>query len=273
MPQNKVNITRPDGYHDFLDDFYDGAKAVSPAALRTKIRKFLESYNVSASSFQTVIGVNAGSYSKFMTGHYKDKWAATQNGTYNGAAYFFWVQDKLGDDSIVKKLKAVSGATGASGGASAAGAKPAAKLPLPTLEDYNEHATDPVYMTPKEVRAEISKLKSKYKMSNADLARAVWPTTASGTSQPGAAVGNFLNKGGEFGGEDMCFYKPCARYCEAMRVHLGLPKSKKRKQLEAETLPGRQPFLGLNPNKKYLMAPGWTFGKDAMGRDFINTSP
>lgn len=42
----------------------------------------METYNVAATSFQKVIGVNPGSYNTFMTGKYKDPWAATMNGTY-----------------------------------------------------------------------------------------------------------------------------------------------------------------------------------------------
>ena len=276
MPASKVTITRPSNYHEYLEEYESGTiKALSPAALRTKIRKFLETYNVSASSFQQVIGVNPGSYSTFMTGHYKDKWSALQNGTYDGATYFFWVQSKLGADSIVNKLKAASDASDAAAGGAepAAGAKPAPsgkKPPLPTLEGYDEHEMAHVYLTPKEVRAEISKLKTKFKMSNADLARAVWPEKAGSQTNPATAVGNFLSKVGEFGGDKMEFYKPCARWLEAMRVHLGIPKTKKRKRLDEETKPGREPFLGINPNKKYKMCPGISFAKDDLGRDFID---
>ena len=114
-----------------------------------------------------------------------------------------------------------------------------------------------MYLNPKEVRAEVSSLKARYKCSNADLAKAVWPAKASGSSQPGAAVGRFLGAGGDFGGEEMEFYRPCALFCEKVRVFENRPKTKKRKALEEEVeTTGRAPFLGLNPNKKYLMCPG-----------------
>ena len=40
MPSEKVNIVRPDDYHDWYDDFQDDMtrKPVSPGALRGKIR-------------------------------------------------------------------------------------------------------------------------------------------------------------------------------------------------------------------------------------------
>ena len=58
---SKVNITRPDGYYDFYDDFLDDGVSVAPKALRAKIRTFLETWNVTATSFQKVIAVNSNS--------------------------------------------------------------------------------------------------------------------------------------------------------------------------------------------------------------------
>tara|TARA_B110000305_G_scaffold236194_1_gene297132 strand:- start:16 stop:1077 length:1062 start_codon:yes stop_codon:yes gene_type:complete len=261
MPVSKTTIERPGAYHEFWQDWCDGdgVKRLSPQALRTKIRKFIETYNVTASSFQKVIGVNANSYGKFMTGKYKDPWAATQNSTYWNAGYFFWSDERQAvDDSIVKKLKAnasaatKAAAAGGGAGGGAAGKKP----PLPDVTAIILTSND-VYLNPKEVRAEVSSLKARYKCSNADLAKAVWPAKASGSSQPGAAVGRFLGAGGDFGGEEMEFYRPCALFCEKVRVFENRPKTKKRKALEEEVeTTGRAPFLGLNPNKKYLMCPG-----------------
>lgn len=240
---------------------------LSPQALRTKIRNFLETYNVTASSFQKVIGVSANSYGQFMTGKYKDPWAATQNGTYWRAGYFFWSDERQKvEDSIVKKLKANASAATKAAGAAAGGGAAGKKPPLPDVTAITL-TSDDVYLTPKEVRAEVSGLKARYKCTNADLAKAVWPAKASGTSQPGAAVGRFLGAGGEFGGEEMEFYRPCALFCEKVRIFENRPKTKKRKALEEEVeTTGRAPFLGLNPNKKYLMCPGMSFKKDALGR-------
>ena len=52
-------------------------------------------------------------------------------------------------------------------------------------------------------------------------------------------------------------------------------KTKKRKALEAEmdANPGRAPFLGLDPNKKYWALPGAAFAKDAVGRTTITYGP
>ena len=81
------------------------------------------------------------------------------------------------------------------------------------------------------------------------------------------ALGRFLSQGGEFGGEEMEFYRPCALFCEKVRVFENRPKSKKRKALDEEAqATGRAPFLGLNPNKKYWMGPGMGFKKDELGR-------
>jgi len=63
MPVSKTNIERSDAYHDLWEDWAEGVgvKRLSPQALRGKIRKFLETYNVTATSFQKVIGVNSNS--------------------------------------------------------------------------------------------------------------------------------------------------------------------------------------------------------------------
>ena len=42
MPASKVTITRPSNYYEHLEEYESGTiKALSPAGLRTKIRKFL----------------------------------------------------------------------------------------------------------------------------------------------------------------------------------------------------------------------------------------
>jgi hypothetical protein len=69
-------------------------------------------------------------------------------------------------DSIIKKLKASAKATPAA----AAGKKP----PLPDVSEI-DLPSHHVFINPKEVRAEITALKTRYKCTNADLANAVWP--------------------------------------------------------------------------------------------------
>ena len=79
---------RPDGYHDFYDDFQDEGvpRSLSPNKLRAQINKLLQDTTIKITEFQKIIGVNANSYGKFMNGKYKDQWSATQNGTYWAAA-------------------------------------------------------------------------------------------------------------------------------------------------------------------------------------------
>ena len=62
----------------------------------------------------------------------------------------------------------------------------------------------------------------------------MWVEKAAATSQPGAPVGRFLQQGGDFGGEEMEFYHPCALFIDKVRVLEKRPKSKKRKALEEE---------------------------------------
>ena len=92
---------------------------VTPGRLRGQIRKLLESTDIKITELQRMLGVNANSYGKFMNGKYKDPWAATQNGTYHAAAYFFFREKMLGKNAL--------GKTRAHGGAAAAAGKP--KLP------------------------------------------------------------------------------------------------------------------------------------------------
>ena len=216
--------------------------------------------------------MNPGSYNTFMTGKYKDPWAATQNSTYSNADYFFYLEKKLGKESITAKLKAKqqqSPAGAAAGGAAAGGGSAASKPKLPDLSDVVLEDEENVWMIPKEVRAEISALKRRYNFTNAELAKACG--CADGSSQPGARAGRFLSATGDFGGESQDFYRPAAMFVEKMRVYENRPKSKKRKDLEAdaEEQPGKRPFLGLNPDGKYLCMAGSVMVKDSLGRRVI----
>lgn len=123
---SKINIERPECYMDLYDEYREAAmeerlpwdagfkKPTTPASLRGKIRRFLETYNVTSTSFQRVIGVNPGSFNTFMTGKYKDPWAACGNCTYDSAEYFFHFEKKAGKNSFSAKFKASQGAKGPS---------------------------------------------------------------------------------------------------------------------------------------------------------------
>jgi len=151
-------------------------------------------------------------------------------------------------DSMIKKLKASAKATPAA----AAGKKP----PLPDVSEIDLPSHN-VFINPKEVRAEITALKTRYKCTNADLANAVWPEKTASTSQPGALVGRFRQQSGDFGGSESDFYQPCALFLERLRIYENRPKTKKRKAIELESEEtGRAPFLGLNTNKKYIVPEG-----------------
>ena len=61
MPKGKVNIETPARYNDFYDEWLEDTysyswKAPSPGSLRGKIRKFLEEYDVTASSHHRLVG-------------------------------------------------------------------------------------------------------------------------------------------------------------------------------------------------------------------------
>ena len=72
-----------------------------------------------------------------------------------------------------------------------------------------------MWLTPAEVRAEVSALKRARAFTNADLARAVLGDAF--TQSRYQLVGKFLNTGGEFGGANQDVYAPMARFVEKCR--------------------------------------------------------
>jgi hypothetical protein len=309
MPRNRNAVARPPGYDDLLDAYDDetrGVRATNPTTLRTKIRKFLAEFDVSVTSFQALLGVNSNSFGKFMAGHYKNKWRAMENGTYAAADYFFWREKKMKSQSVGATLRARDAGAGSSaisarsplastmnrhvGGlpnsavipardsCGAANAKANSRGKLPDVSDVEIDGE--TWLTPGEVRKEISDLNRRYKFSSVELARAAECATG---VQPGAPVNRFLAKGGEFGGDQMDCYDPLARFCEKMRIFEKRPKSNKRQALEIDharrqeqlkstpffaLLPpsATKPFLGLDGTKKHLMPSGMGFAKDSLGR-------
>ena len=241
----------PPDYHDLYDDWQDdnSKKMASPNVLRGQIRKFLASTGCKITAFQKIIGVNGNSYNKFMNGKYKDQWSATANSTYSSAAYFFWREKKMGKNKSIGALWS-----------SAQPARPA----LPNVSSVVLESSE-IYLTPQEVRKELSNLSGTYACTQADIAKAAGAPNAN-------AMSRFMSAGGEFGGQDQDFYSMAARYVEKLRVQLGKPKSKKRKALEQEQQPGKRPFLGVDTSQKV-----WCFagsepckGKDDLGRTVFN---
>ena len=198
-----------------------------------------------------ILQVNSNSYNRFMNGKYKDQWSATSNNTYDAGSYFLYREKKAGKQSFAALHSSKTAASG--GGATA-------KVSLPdvsgvVLEDFQ------VFLTPIEVRKEIQRVLATYKCSQSDIAKAAGAPN-------GGAVSRFMAKGGEFGGKDMDFYEAGAEFLEKLRIKENKPKSKKRKAIEAETRPGKKPFLGHDPNQKV-----WCFAdetpqhtRDALGR-------
>jgi len=236
-----------DLYEQWEDD--DTKKMPTPNTLRGQIRKFLATTGCKITAFQKIIDVNGNSYNKYMNGKYKDQWSATANSTYRSAAYFFWREKKLGKKNLATQWSA---------------SQPA-KTALPDVSDVQLGSND-IYLTPQEVRKELSSLMSTYACTQGSIAKAVGAVNAN-------AMSRFMSAGGEFGGRDMDFYDLAALYLEKLRVKLNKPKSKKRKAIEAEVAqnPGKRPFLGVDTSQKV-----WCFagavpckGKDELGRTVL----
>jgi len=136
------------------------------------------------------------------------------------------------------------------------------KPPLPNVSHVK--IDERVFLTPKEVRAEISALKRKFKFNNTELGRAC---AHHQTVQPGAPVSRFLASGGDFGGQKMDIYVPLVHFVEKMRVHENRPKSAKRVALELETAPFSSPFLGFDPKNPGIHFAGEYLTKDYLGRN------
>lgn len=225
-----------------------------------------------------MIGVNANSYGRFMTGKYKDQWSATQNGTYHAAAEFFAREKELGKNAVGKlRARTASSASASSEVAAEADddddgdarpakkAKPAAKTPLP---DVSSITTDGLlYLTPGETRKELRSFLQKYAGSIAELGRLA--------GVPVQSFNKFMNDAGEFGGQGNQAYGPAATLVERFRIATGGAKSKKRKALEDEVSRGivnsdGGPRLGLDPHGKYLAPAGASMSKDELGRYTLN---
>lgn len=233
-------------YHSFEDEFF-GTKAPSPNALRGQIRRFLQNTGMKVSEFQRIIGVAAAPYGRFMNGKYKDQWRATENQTYRAAAYFMFREKKLGKLSIGKRMQATA----------------PTKLPVPDLSAVVlEDST--VYLTPIEVRKGIQQVQKDYACNNTQLAQLVGAPNAN-------AVSRFLSAGGEFGGSEQDMYSLGANFLEKLRVHLGKPKSKKRRMIEADTPAGKKPFLGVDSTQKFWVHSSEVLvkKKDELGRTVV----
>ena len=99
---------------------------------------------------------------------YKDQWAATQNGTYFAAAYFFFREKKLGKLALGKTRAHGAATAAAAGGGSTAGAAAA----LPPIPDVSGIETDgETYLTPAETRKALREALKKHGESVATLAR------------------------------------------------------------------------------------------------------
>ena len=252
-----------DDYSSFRDEFEATPLTVTPGRLRGQIRKLLETTDIKITELQRMLGVNANSYGKFMNGKYKDPWAATQNGTYHAAAYFFFREKMLGKNALGKTRAHGAAAAGGGGGAAAAAGKP--KLP-----DISGVETDGrTWLTPGEVRRELRALLQAYDTSVAALARLA--------DVPYQSFMKFCNiDAGDFGGEGNQAYHPAAELAEKFRIARGKGKGTKRSALEAEVATGRVdrctggPLLGLDPNKRYMVFPGAHMTKDALGRHTIS---
>mmetsp|Transcript_110791 Transcript_110791/g.203100 ORF Transcript_110791/g.203100 Transcript_110791/m.203100 type:complete len:312 (-) Transcript_110791:83-1018(-) len=238
---------------DYLEMMGMARRRWTPNQLRARIRKLLQQTDIKITEFQHMLSVNANSYNRFMNGKYKNQWSAAENQTYDAASRFFLREEKLGKKAIGKVRAKSNSKTGNS----------------EAFPDISTITTDGLtYLTPGETRQELSKMLKQYKTSLAALARFA--------GVPYQSFCLFYKAGGEFGGVDNQAYRPAADLIEKVRVACKKPKSKKRLGLEAEVAAGRvkrdgQPFLGSNPDGKFLCLPGERpfMARDALGRKVV----
>jgi hypothetical protein len=258
--------------NDLYEEFISSPITITPARLRTKIRKLLTSTDIKIGEFQKMLSVNANSYGKFMNGKYKDPWSATQNGTYVAAAFFFYMEERLGKQALGKTRARHATTSSSSPRATTdavsktksrtGGAKPA--LPdVRTTQLENGHT----WLTPGEVRKGLQDLQLTFDTSVAGLARMA--------DVPYQSFNNFVKAGGMWGAKDNQAYPRAAALVEKVRIQLQKPKSAKRKALEAEVEAGivhhrtGGPKLGLDPDGKYYGPPGAYMAKDSLGRHYL----
>ena len=174
---------------DLYDEFMSRPMSITPAKLRSKINKLLSSTDIKIGEFQKMIGVNANSYGKFMHGKYKDPWSATQNGTYSGAAFFFYKEEKLGKHALGKtRARGAGGSAGTSPATGATGSKTKSVTGggKPQLPDVSatQLEDDLTWLTPGEVRKALQDLQRSHDTSVAGLARAAGVPCTSLPTEP-----------------------------------------------------------------------------------------
>ena len=60
-------------YNEFRDEFEVEGTSISPNRLRGLVNKLIASTDIKITEFQRIIGVNANSYGRFMTGKVRER--------------------------------------------------------------------------------------------------------------------------------------------------------------------------------------------------------
>jgi hypothetical protein len=173
------------------------------------------------------IGVNNNSFGRFMSGSYKDQWAACQNGTYWSAAKF------LACEAIQKKIreceeKSSGGKRKAAGEAVQQDSKKKKGASLALLEKITSVSLPervPVYDDCDQIRRKINHFLSNSGVTQAAFLRAIGAASNS--------LASFRKLKGKGSGAANCVYHGAYRFFEQQRLAEN-NKKKTAKRVEAE---------------------------------------
>ena len=222
---------------EMMDDYWvprRGSKQKSPNAIRGEITRFLQEKTMSQTAWLSMIGINSGSFRKFMRGNYKDQWSACQNGTYWAAAKFLErekIRAKYRKKAENKKRKRdiLDGVSSGSSSSSSSSRKKARKtaglLLLQQISAVDLPENVPVYDNCDIIRKKIDRFLIDNVVSQAAFCRAI-----------GGVAGNsllsFRKYKGKGAGASNSVYPAAYRFFEQKRILEKKTKSKARKEAE-----------------------------------------
>ena len=207
-----------------IDDDICQSVTISCAAVRNKIRKFIDSGEMKVGEFQRAIGASSSTYGSFM------KKTGTMDGAgssvYRNAFAFFKLRELNGEN---RKKKVKAGGDGESKKKEAEG------------EDFKglilegeEEGEVPVFDSCEEVRRKINQYLSKSGMSKAAFGREIGKLFGGEEEKKisGGSVTQFLAKRGPMAGNTTGVYYGAYVFFEKIRVRDGKPMTEHREVME-----------------------------------------
>lgn len=201
--------------------------------VRHKITAFINNGGMKVTEFQRAIGVNAGSYGRFMKARGAD--AGFDNGTY-AAAYVFFKERELAGVKMptpAKKKRKTTGATKAEGNGKGKGDGDEFEVSGIELDGEDEQAVE-IYDTCDDIRRKIAAHLRLPGVTQASFLRALSTSFPADAPRKLSAkqLNDFTAKKGPMGGNSSGVFYAAYVYFEKLRIKQGKKKGKKRVEME-----------------------------------------